>query len=295
MPRSMSREGRGSVRVRGAELRFIERGEGPLFLCVHGFPDCPRSFRHQLEAFADAGYRVVAPYLRGYTPESIVPGQSYQPAALGADVLAIVDALGYDRAVLYGHDWGSAAVYAAALERPEKVEALVAASVPYGPGVVRALVGNPRQQRRSWYVFYFQTPLAEIAVPLHDFAFIEALWRDWAPGAAFDRDELRAVQQTLAAPGVLGAALAYYRTAMNPALRDPAFDAVESRIGVDPIKVPALYLHGKDDGCVGVEVSEGMDPLFTGRFRRVVVDGAGHFVHWEKPAEFNRAVLDFLE
>src|ERR1041385_4945925 len=231
----MSAQGRGSVRVRGADLAYIEQGQGPLFVCVHGFPDCPRSFRHQLAAFADAGYRVVAPYLRGYTPESIVAGQSYQPAALGADVLALIDALGYDQAVVYGHDWGSAAAYAAALERPDKIRALVAASVPYGPGVVRAVIGNPRQQRRSWYVFYFQTPLAEIAVPLNDFAFIEALWRDWSPNATIEEEELRAVKDTLAAPGVLDAALRYYRTAMNPALRDRAFDGVENRIGVDAI------------------------------------------------------------
>ena len=232
--------------------------------------------------------------MRGYTLGSIVAGQSYQPAALGADVLALIEALGYDRAVLYGHDWGSGAAYAAALEQPEMVSALVAGSVPYGPGLVRALIGNPLQQRRSWYVFFFQTPLADIAVSLNDFEFIEALWRDWSPTADIDKHELLAVQNLLAEPGVLGAALAYYRTAMNPALRDPAFDKTENRIGVDPIAVPTLYLHGREDGCVGVEVSEGMEPLFSGRFRRVVLEGAGHFLHWEKPAEFNRAVLEFL-
>lgn len=247
-----------------------------------------------MNAFAEAGYRVVAPYSRGYTSGSIVAGQSYQPAALGADVLALIEALGHERAVVYGHDWGSSAAYAAAIERPDKIEALVTAAVPYGSGLVRALIANPKQQRRSWYVFFFQTPLADIAVPFGDFAFIEALWRDWSPTADIDPVELRAVQDTLAQPGVLDAALAYYRTAMNPAMRDPAFDATENRIGVDPISVPTLYVHGADDGCIGVEVSEGMESMFTGRFRRIVIDGAGHFVHWEKPAEFNRAVLEFL-
>lgn len=284
----------GSVRVRGAELTYLEQGSGPLLLCLHGFPDCPRSFRYQFDAFASAGYRVIAPYIRGYTPGSIVDGNAYQPAVVAADAVALMDALGSETAVLYGHDWGSAAAYAVALEHPERVRALVAASVPYGPGVVRALIANPRQQRRSWYVFFFQTPLADIAVPVSDFAFIEALWRDWSPTADIDAAELRAVKDTLAAPGVLAAALGYYRTTMNPAFRDPAFERVEGRIGVDPISVPTLYLHGKDDGCVGVEVSEGMESLFTGRFRRVIVEGAGHFVHWEKPEAFNRAVMEFV-
>jgi pimeloyl-ACP methyl ester carboxylesterase len=284
----------GTLRVRGAEIAYLEQGAGPLLLCLHGFPDHPRSFRHQLEAFSTTGYRVVAPYLRGYTPGSIVPGQSYQPAAVAEDARALMDALGYERAVVYGHDWGSAAAFALALGHPDRVEALVAGSVPYGPGMVRALITNPKQQRRSWYVFYFQTPLAEVAVPAQDFAFIDALWHDWSPTAQIDAEELRLVKQTLAAPGVLEAALGYYRTAMNPALRDPAFESVEGRMGVDPISVPTLYVHGSVDGCVGVEVSEGMEPCFTGKFRRVVIDGAGHFVHWEKPAEFNRAVVEFL-
>lgn len=290
----MSTHKQGSVRIRGADITYLEQGSGPLFLCLHGFPDCPRSFRFQMSSFAEAGYRVVAPYMRGYTPGSIVDGQSYQAAALGADAVALIEALGYERAVVYGHDWGSAAAYAAALERPDRVSTLVAASVPYGPGLVRALISNPRQQRRSWYVFFFQSPLADIAVPLGNFAFIEALWRDWSPKAELDMDELRTVQSTLSEPGVLGAALAYYRVAMNPALRDPALDKTENRIGVDAISVPTLYLHGEDDGCIGVEVSEGMEPLFSGKFRRVVLEGAGHFVHWEKPAAFNRAVLEFL-
>ena len=145
----MSARGQGSVRIRGADITYLEQGSGPLFLCLHGFPDCPRSFRFQMNAFAEAGYCVVAPYMRGYTPGSIVENQSYQSAALGADVIALIEALGYERAVVYGHDWGSAAAYAAALERPDLVSALVAASVPYGPGLVRALIANPRQQRLS--------------------------------------------------------------------------------------------------------------------------------------------------
>lgn len=284
----------GTVRANGLEVSYLEEGAGPLLLCLHGFPDCPRSFRHQLPAFAAAGYRVVAPYLRGYTPGSIPEPGSYQAAALGQDVLALIEALGHERAVVYGHDWGTSAAYAAALTDPSKVERLVTASLPYGPGIATALVTSPAQQRRSWYMFFFQTRLAEIAVPLSDFAFIEALWREWSPGAAIDPEELRAVKDTLAAPGVLSAALAYYRTAFDPRLRDPALDAIENRFGVDAITVPTLYLHGAADGCIGAEVSDGMESSFTGGFRRVLVPGAGHFVHWEDPATFNRAVLDFL-
>jgi pimeloyl-ACP methyl ester carboxylesterase len=284
----------GSVRANGLEFSYLTEGEGPLFLCLHGFPDCMRSFRHQMGALSGAGYRVVAPNLRGYTPASIPERGSYQPAALGEDVLALITALGHDRAVVYGHDWGSTAAYAAALMDASKIERLIASAVPYGPGLPMALVMNPAQERRSWYVFYFQTALAELAVPLDDYAFIEGLWRDWSPGAGIDLAELRAVKEVLAAPGVLSAALAYYRTALNPALRDPRLDAVEARYGTQPIAVPTLYVHGEKDGCVGVDVTTSMDALFPGGLERVVVPGAGHFVHWEDPETFNRVVLAFL-
>jgi pimeloyl-ACP methyl ester carboxylesterase len=284
----------GSVRANGLDFAFLEEGRGPLLLCLHGFPDCPRSFRHQLPAFAAAGFRVVAPHARGYTPGSIPERGSYQPAAFGQDVLALITALGHERAVVYGHDWGAAAAYSAALQAPSRIERLIAAGLPYGPGLPTALVVNPAQQRRSWYLFYFQTRLAELAVPLSDFAFIEALWRDWSPGAVVDAAELSAVKATLAAPGVLSAALAYYRTALDPSLRDPALDSVENRFGSDPIGVPTLYVHGGRDGCIGVEVTSGMERSFSGAFRAVVLDHVGHFVHWEDPVAFNRVALEFL-
>lgn len=284
----------GSVRANGLEFSYLSEGDGPLFLCLHGFPDCMRSFRYQMGPLSAAGYRVVAPNLRGYTPASIPEHGSYQPAAFGQDVLALITALGHERAVVYGHDWGTAAAYAAALIDPTRIERLIASAVPYGPAMPTALVMNPAQQRRSWYIFYFQTFLAELAVPLGDYAFIEALWRDWSPSASIEAAELRAVKDVLAAPGVLAAALAYYRTALNPALRDPALDAVERRYGVDAITVPTLYVHGERDGCIGVEVTTDMAALFPGGLTRVVMPSVGHFVHWEDPETFNRVVVDFL-
>src|SRR5262245_50507620 len=103
------------VESNGVEIPFLEEGEGKLLVCVHGFPDCPRSFRHQFAVFAEAGYRVVAPYARGYTADSAARKQSYQAAALGTDVIALIDALECEKATIYGHDWGAHAVYAAAL------------------------------------------------------------------------------------------------------------------------------------------------------------------------------------
>jgi pimeloyl-ACP methyl ester carboxylesterase len=143
-------------------------------------------------------------------------------------------------------------------------------------------------------MFFFQSRLADLAVPLADFAFIDALYRDWSPGFTLPAAEASHLKAVLGTPGVLPAALAYYRVALGTEPKDPALEAEESRFGLDPIRVPALYLHGRDDGCIGAEVTEGMEALFPAGLERVVIDDAGHFLHQERPEAFDRAVLDFL-
>lgn len=282
----------GEVTIDGLVFPYLEQGEGPLLLCLHGFPDSPRSFRHQLASFASAGYRAVAPFARGYAPGN--QAGPYQGARFGRDVVQMISALGHDSACVLGHDWGAAAAYAAALLAPERITKLVAASVPYGMSLGQALLLNPLQQRRSWYMFFFQSRLAEAAVPLSDFAFIDALYRDWSPSFTPPAEEMAALKQVLGTDGVLGAALEYYRAALGTTARDPALESEESRLNFEPIRVPTLYLHGSSDGCIGLEVTQGMDEMFPGGLERVVIDGAGHFLHQEKPLEFDRAVLDFL-
>ena len=128
--------------------------------------------------------------------------------------------------------------------------------------------------------------MADVAVPLNDFAFIERLWRDWSPGWDIPLAELASVKATLGQPGVLAAALSYYRQTFNPLPNVP-----QSSTGRGPqqIQVPTLYIHGRDDGCIGVEA------FFDNGLQIVIVDGAGHFVHQEKPGEVNRMILEFLE
>ena len=196
--------------------------------------------------------------------------------------------------MLFGHDWGSMAAYAAALAEPHTVRRLVTTAVPYGPGMFTALVTNAKQQRRSWYMFFFQTILAESSVPMNDFALIEDLWRDWSPSYADPSWDLARVRETLSVPGVLEAALGYYRTAFNPSSKSPALEPLESKIGVEPIAIPSLYLHGAEDGCVGIDVTQGMEALFPSGLRRVVLEDAGHFLQVEAPDRVTAEILDFL-
>jgi len=282
----------GTVRARGLEFPILEAGDGPLVLCLHGFPDHARSFRHQLPALAAAGFRAVAPTMRGYAPSTMPADGNFQTAALAEDVAALIEALGYDDAVVFGHDWGAVEAYGAALAAPHRVRKLVAAAVPYGPQWSMSLTTSYEQQRRSWYMFFFLTPFAEAAVAHDDFTFLERLWSDWSPGWRWPPEEMAAVKETFRQSGVLAAALGYYRAVFNPAASDPA--DLQNRIMVEPIAVPTMYLHAARDDCMGVELVEGMRAFVSNTLRIEVLPTAGHFLHQELPDEVNRLLLDFL-
>jgi pimeloyl-ACP methyl ester carboxylesterase len=282
------------IRTPHLDFHALEAGEGPLVVCLHGFPDQPGTFRHQMAALAAAGHRVVAPFMRGYAPTAVPADGRYDPMALGEDVVALIEALGHDDAVLFGHDWGAVAAYFAALTAPARVRRLATAAVPYGPRFFRALAGDYAQQRRSWYMVFFQHALADVAVARDDFAFLEHLWRDWSPGWRWDAEAMEAVKETFRRPGTLAAALGYYRATMRPVFDEPAQAEAMAQGMTLPIDVPGLFVHGADDGCIGAELAAGMGDHFPRGLRVEIVAGAGHFVHQERPDVVNRLLLEFL-
>ena len=213
---------RGTAQANGLSFATLEAGDGPLVLCLHGFPDTAYCFRHQLPALAAAGFRAVAPFMRGYAPTAIPADGRYQSAVLAQDAVELIGALGYSSAVILGHDWGAIAGYGAAMLAPEKVVKLVTIAVPHGPSLLNAFLSSYDQQRRSWYMFFFQTPFADAAVAFDDFRFLERLWQDWSPGWRYTAGDLEALKTSFRAPGVLEAALGYYRCTLNPANQDPA-------------------------------------------------------------------------
>ena len=271
----------------------LEEGSGPLVLCLHGFPDGAYTWRHQVPVLVRAGFRVVAPFMRGYAPTSQPADGRFDAMALGEDVVALLDALGED-AIVIGHDWGAAATYFGALLSSRRMRKIVTLAVPYGPGFFRALRESYVQQRRSWYMLFFQHALADEALARDGFAMIEHLYREWSPGWQVPRAVLDSVRETFARPGTLQAALAYYRHTMRPVFDDPGqLDGMLQAMTV-PIDVPALYLHGADDGCIGRELADGMEAYFPRGLRVVIVPGVGHFLHQEKPEAVNRPLLEFL-
>ena len=282
----------GVVKANDINFHFLEMGDGPLALCMHGFPDHAYSYRDLLPGLAQAGFRAVAPFMRGYAPTEAAKDGRYQSAHLSKDVLALIGALGAENAVLVGHDWGARAVYGAAVLEPEKVNKLVTIAAAH-PAAGDAT--NFYYLKGTWHAFYFQLPYAERTVAHNDYAFIEDWWRDASPEWDIPGEALESVKETFRKPGVVEAALGYYRHSYNPELQDPALKDVQERINTGAVSVPTLALHGTRDRPLRLEAFQNMDHLFTGGLDKVVVQGTGHFMHQEKPQEVNSHILEFLK
>ena len=283
----------GRVEANGVELAYLEAGDGPLALCLHGFPDSARTWRLLLPELAAAGFRAVAPWLRGYAPTGVPADGRYQSGTLAADAIALHEALGGDGdAVIVGHDWGARAANGAAGFAPDRWRRVVTAAVP-PPGAVAAGFLTYRQLKRSWYMFFFQSPLADLVVAMDDLAFVDRLWEDWSPGYDASAD-LPHVKDALRDPANLTAALGYYRATLNAESQAPELADHEAAVNGTPPQ-PHLYLHGRNDGCMGLELAEQAAAFLPAEGSRVeIVDGAGHFLHLEQPEKVNRLVVDFL-
>ena len=196
-----------------------------------------------------------------------------------------------DDRVTIGHDWGSGAANTAAVKEPDRWNKVVMMAVPPA-GRVGAAFFQYAQLRRSSYMFFFQHPLSEMIVPHDDWAFIRGLWNDWSPG--FEADEDIANFIAAASPeGHLAATLGYYRATFQPDLQSPDYADWQDAGNVVPPQ-PTLYLHGRNDGCIGVELTEGLEADLVAGSKVLVFDNMGHFLQLEDPVAVNNAIVGFL-
>jgi pimeloyl-ACP methyl ester carboxylesterase len=289
---------RGDVQANGLRFHYLEMGEGPLALCIHGFPDSPWSYRYLLPALAEAGYRAVAPFMRGFAPTEVPADRHYvHTSTMVADVLALHEALGGDGdAVLIAHDWGAVAAYGAAGHEPARWRRCVIINIPplqiFGENLF-----SYDQIKRSFYFWFFQMrEVAEEIVSTNNFAFIDGIWADWSPGYDATEDLLY-VKECLSDPAHFQTAMGYYWAQFDPArMGSPAWTEEQKAAWGPPVPQPVLYLHGTQDGCHGLneEQVKQVPTLLGEGSESELIAGVGHFMMVEKPTEINDRILRFL-
>lgn len=272
-----------TVEVAGEPFPVVDVGKGPAVLLLHGFPDSRFLWRHQVPVLVDAGYRVIAPDLRGFgdapRPTEL---RAYRRPALVADTLGLLDALGLDRAHLVGHDWGASLSWRIAGSYPDRVDRLVACSVgaPMTPGWESA-----EQKEKSRYFEFFCRPgEAEAAIVADDWKVL----RDWFHGQGDQERYLR----DLARPGALTAGLNWYRGAFVPL--EPDETPWPSLPKWDKVRSPTLGVWGEDDPFLLEPQIAGSAPFVDAPWRYERIRDAGHWLMLDQPAAFNRLLLDFL-
>ena len=284
--------------LKSGDLKFtaVEQGEGPLVLCLHGFPDCYHSFRHQLPFLAEHGYRAVSVSLRGYEPSSQPSNDDYSLESIANDIIAFIDQLGAGKAHLIGHDWGAAITYTAGAAAPERFHSLTTMAVPHSGRFVNEAFFKPKQALLSWYMLFFQLRgIADHTVKRNDFAFIRWLWRVWSPSWQIEENVLSEVIDTLRQPGVQRGALAYYREALSP--KQLPLTPARRASNAYPVPVPTLALTGRDDGCIDCDIFQSLcrETDFPSGLEVRVVENAGHFLHQEQPDAVNKLILDWVQ
>jgi pimeloyl-ACP methyl ester carboxylesterase len=305
------------VRTNGIRMHVAEQGKGPLVVLCHGFPELWHSWRHQIAALADAGYRVVAPDMRGYgeteRPEAV---EAYDILQLTGDVVGLLDDLGEDRAVVVGHDWGAVVAWNLAVLAPQRVRAVAGLSVPFTPRGSHDPISTMEFlfKDRFFYILYFQTPGiadAELA------ADVEGTIRRLMRGSSRELGD--ATIQTASAtptgfldvlgpPGLLPAWLtqadldtyveAFTRTGFTGGLNWYRNLRRNWELTADQadwtVRMPALFLTGSDDPVRTFMTDGHLDEHVQDLRGKVVLKGAGHWVQQERPDEVTHALLGFL-
>ncbi|MEU5943675.1 alpha/beta hydrolase [Micromonospora sp. NPDC047548] len=283
------------ITANGIDFAYFEQGEGPLALLLHGFPEAPSMYRHLMPVLANAGYRAVAPAMRGFAPTQVPPDGSMRVADLIADANSLHEELGGDtNAVIIGHDWGGFATWGAAAHAPDRWSKVVVADVPPVRFYDRK-AADPVQIHKNSHFYFFQMGIADQIVPVNDFAYLDWLWEHWSgsvPG--FDSSEDReAGKDSLRAPENLRSGLGLYRDNFNSA----TFGTDQWEMGAvlaDLPTQPTLYLHGSEDPVVDAATLADIVNALPAGSDGALLEGVGHFPFLESPDEVNERIAKFL-
>lgn len=292
-----------TIKTRRLMIAYEDSGPktGEPIILLHGWPDSPRTWDGILPKLHEAGYRTIAPYIRGYGPSKFrdpLVGRKVrrtgQPVALAQDVITLADRLRLDRFFFVGHDWGARAGYALAALYPKRVRSLVALADPFQPG--KAKPPNFPQARAYWYQWLLCTYPGEVKFRRDPIAFGKAQWDGWSPHGWYTVDRLAEAAESWKSNDFVEVVLHSYRSRWGHAELDPAYYMGQQKFeATSNIGVPTMLIHGREDACVLTETTEGAETRFSLSYRRVLLEGVGHFPQRENPVDTAEYILQHLK
>jgi epoxide hydrolase 4 len=275
----------GYAEVGDVRLHYVEAGDGPLVVLLHGFPEFWFSWRLQIAPLAAAGFRVVAPDLRGYNLSSRPAGvAAYSAAKLAGDIRGLIQKLGAESALLVGHDWGGTVAWTTAMNHPEVVERLAILNAAH-PRRLNQGLRHPNQLRKLWYFFFFQLPaLPERIVRARHWRFFRRYQRDARP--PYTPEDTERYVESWSQPGAPAAIINYYRAAVR--------DSKQTQAQLRPISAPTLIIWGQRDRYLGPKLAEPDRDDVPGLDRVERLPGASHWVHHDEAERVTQLLSDFF-
>ena len=286
--------------INGVRLHYVEAGEGPLVVLLHGFPDHWYAWRDQIPALAEAGYRVVAPDMRGYNASEKPHGvEAYRMGELIEDVLGLIETCGEERATVVGHDWGGVIAWEVAARHPDSVDRLAVLNAPHPATYRRELRSRPWDQAvRSWYVLFFQLPwIPEAFLRARDYRAIELSLREAPENPdVFDEAAIARYKRACDRPGAMTSMVNYYRALFRGTLRStiPGRSLPDETTTDGVISQPTLLIWGMEDRFLSPRLTEGLERWVTDvRIERL--PDASHWVQVDAPERVTELLVNFLD
>jgi pimeloyl-ACP methyl ester carboxylesterase len=284
------------------DIAYYEEGpaDGPVVMLLHGFPYDIHSYVDVAPMLADQGCRTIVPYLRGYGPtvfrDQATP-RSGEQAAVGADLIALMDALGVKRAVFAGYDWGGRAACVAAALWPDRCMGLVSVNGYLIQDIANAMVpSKPEREFPLWYQYYFQVERGRAGLAANRREIARILWQQWSPNWHFDDPTFERTAAAHDNPDYVDVVIHSYRHRFGLADGDPQYAGLQRRLTALPaITVPAVTLDGAADGVIPATDGAASAAKFTARRAHHVVPRAGHNLPQEAPEEFTGAVMELIK
>lgn len=289
------------VRTSVLDIAFEQAGAADAYpvVLLHGFPYDPRAFDDVASILNTKGFRTIVPYVRGFGGTRFLsPGtvRSGEQAALGHDLLEMLNALKLTDVILAGFDWGARAACVVAALWPERVRGLVTCcGYQIQDIAASAKPRDPEREYRWWYQYYFQTERGRAGLSVNRNAMCRLLWKLWSPSWSFSEATFQQTAASFENPDFVDVVIHSYRHRHGNAEGDPIYAATESRLATQPkINVPTIVVHGREDDVDPPWTSEGHERHFSGRYERRVLNNVGHNAPQESPADFARAVYDII-